>query len=101
MSAHVDDEVDGRPQAFEVRLVLRLFLDATGENELRAGLLRNIDCAVLSLDPSDPADVEEVVCALSGLSLNGYSFVSSPCGMVFATGIRWRTAVSDSSLMAT
>src|SRR6266446_5950880 len=67
MSAHVDDEVDGRPQAFEVRLVLRLFLDATGENELRARLLRNIDGAVLSLDPSDPADVEEVVCAVGPL----------------------------------
>ena len=67
MSAHVDDEVDGRPQAFEVRLVLRLFLDATGENELRTGLLRNIDGAVLSLDPSDPTDVEEIVCAVGPL----------------------------------
>ncbi len=67
MSAHVDDEVDGRPQAFEVRLVLRLLLDATGENELRTGLLRNIDGAVLSLDPSDPADVEEIVCAVGPL----------------------------------
>src|SRR5260370_15359382 len=67
ISAHVHDEVDGRPQAFGVRLVPRLFLDATGENELRAGLLRNIDGAVLSLDPSDPADVEEIVSAVGPL----------------------------------
>src|SRR3546814_13001482 len=59
-SAHVDDEVDGCRQAFEVSLVLRLFLDAAGENELGAGLLRNIDGAVLSLVRSDLANVEEI-----------------------------------------
>src|SRR5207302_9287077 len=43
------------------------FQDATGEHEVRARLRRNIDGAVLSFDPSDPAAVEEVVCAVGPL----------------------------------
>src|SRR3546814_10147415 len=66
-SAHVDDEVDGCPQAFKVSLVFRLFLNAAGENELGAGLLRNIDGAVLSLVRSDSANVEEIACAVGRL----------------------------------